>query len=147
MIIADGKVDTGVGLVVTPELTEQKFLSSPAGMTATVFVQNGVHHSYKLKNTHVEGKMFLPVLYFSGDILTEAHLHSVTGEKEKWPTYSSQSEAAHKLDNDNWLRERLGVTPPYVFSWGSIESVLDQKAGTTFVLLRYFNEAKVAGIK
>ncbi len=137
MTILDGKVDMGGGLVIEPGLTEAKFLSSPVGMAATVFVKNGVHHSYKLQNTDVQGKHFLPLLYFSDNVLTEAHLHSVAANEKNWTAYSSQTEAAHKLDNDSWLQKTLGAAPPYAFSWGSIESVLDQKGGMTFVLLRY----------
>lgn len=137
MTILDGKVDMGPGLVIEPGLTEAKFLNSPVGMAATVFVKNGVHHSYKLQNTDVEGKNFLPLLYFSGGVLTEIHLHSVAVDEKNWAAYSSQSEATHKLDNDSWLQKTLGVAPPYAFSWGAIESVLDQNGGMTFVLLRY----------
>ena len=137
MTIFDGKINAGSGLIIGPGFTEAEFLSSSAGMTAKALVKNGVHHSYKLQNIDISGKNFLPVLYFSDGELVEIHLHSVTDGERNWTKYSSQSETAHKLGNDNWLQKTFSKAPPYAFSWGAIESVLDQKGGMTFVLLRY----------
>lgn len=137
MTINEGRIDIGTGLVIEPGLTESKFLNSSVGKTATVFVKNGVYCSYKLQDTNIDGKIFLPVLYFSDGELVEVHLYVETIAGKSWATYSSQSEMAQKLKNDNWLQKVLGLTPPYIFSWGKIESVIDQKGGMAFILLRY----------
>lgn len=142
MTIAKGEIDTGAGLLIEPMLTEKVFLGSSVGMTASVFVKNGNICSYKLRNLNIEGKGFLPVLYFTNEALAEIHLHPVVNEERSWATYSLQSEMAHKLNDDNFLQKIIGTKPPYVFSWGVIESLLDEKNGTAYILVRYKKSGK-----
>lgn len=137
MTILDGKIDIGTGLVIEPRLTEAQFLSSFAGTAAMTFTQNGIYHSYKIQNMDVEGKNFLILIYFADGILTEVQLHPEFIKNNKWAAYSSKDEVDNKLSNDSWLQKTIGAAPPYVFSWGSIESVLDKKSCMTFILLRY----------
>lgn len=137
MTIRDGKVDIGHGLIVGPGFTESEFLGSPSGMAANVLIKNGVHHSYKLQNTEVVGKNFVPLLYFSTGVLTQIQLHPVAEVNESWSAYSPSSETAKKFANDSWLTKTLGEAPPYSFDWGMIESVFDANGGMTFVIFRY----------
>jgi hypothetical protein len=137
MKILNGIIDLGSDVLAEPGLLETAFLASPIGPIASVFVNSGVHHSYKLQVMNVEGKNFLPLLYFTDGKLAEIHLHSVDESKTSWEAYSPQTEAVNKLDNDNWLKQVLGSSPPYKFPWGLIESIFDQKGGMSFILFRY----------
>lgn len=137
MTILDGNILLGSDFLVTPKLTESNFLESTLGVEATIFISNGTHHSYKLKETNIEGKNFLPIIYFSENILTEIHLHLV--DQKYWDKYSEKSESLKKTMCDNWLRDILSEWPPYHYSWGSIESVFDKKMGASFILIRYSN--------
>lgn len=138
MTIIQGSLDTGEGLLIDSGLKEFQFLESPLGPVAKAFVRSGVHNSYKLPPMNIEGKLFIPVIYFRKGLITEIHLCPVGGGEMKWSVDSPKREVANKLDNDRWLTGAIGSQPPYLFPWGLIESVLDEKSGTSFVLLRFY---------
>jgi hypothetical protein len=135
--IKTGKIYTKPSISpVGPSLTREKFLSSPMGKDAKIFVNAGKSISYKSKPLSIYGVQFILVLYFSDQRLIEIHLYPLSDEKGGWASYSEANEIEKKRKNDAFLAANLGA-PPYEYPWGEIVSIFDDRSGASQVIVRF----------
>ena len=53
-----------------------------------------------------------------------------------WADWSYENEMANKKYHDTLLEENLGQ-PPYVFSWGKVASVYDERSEGSEIIITY----------
>lgn len=58
------------------------------------------------------------------------------GSVPTWENWSQERELQKKARNDRWLKKELGE-PPYVFPWGSLQSLYDPREASSYIALEY----------
>ncbi len=136
--MVDGCFRCSRTLELFPGLTEQDFLSTPEGGSASLLVKNAEFHSYRVEMCKILGRRFIVTAFFRCAVLAEAHLYPMAaGEVAAgWDSFSEARERQKKFDNDKWLELVLG-TSGRTFEWGSVESVLDPRVGASEIIIRY----------
>ena len=142
--LRDGKIDLGGGITLDPALTEETLLSE-ARNRAEPFIHNGPHKSYRLPAVELNGRPFVPVVFFSNGALTMASLawadpSRVIGD-DPWKNWSEQRERARAADDAAWLAKVLtGIgtsSDTYTFGWGIVSSGFSPQSGGASITLRY----------
>lgn len=126
----DGSIGFPSGRL-TRFLTRASFLSTALAKDAVVTVDNEPWITYDLRPENV----VLASVVFEHDRLREVRLMLVT-PADLGGEWSEADELARKSRHDTWLREQLGVGD-YRFSWGSVESIYDQRAICSQIVVRY----------
>jgi len=120
------------GVEVKPLLELSRFIASVLGKHA----KKSFQHADWLNYQAPIGDSLDAVFVFKGGVLVETRLSMRSTQESSWTTWSEAEEAKRKAGHDALLRQELG-NPPYRFSWGVVESVLDQKGGGSQIILRY----------
>ncbi|HEY6802426.1 MAG TPA: hypothetical protein VI306_02500 [Pyrinomonadaceae bacterium] len=128
----------GVDFVIHPALTREEYLSSPlAG--ARVNGGNEPYGSFTTGVLEIMGDSFLLTLNFYGSDLTSVDLFA---DDERfgtsWADWSKEKELERKRFHESWLGKVLGNDHyPYDYDWGSAESFYNEKAGFSYITVRY----------
>lgn len=124
--------------VIQPSLTREEYLSSPL---AGAPVGGGVepYSSFTAGAVEIAEHSFNLTLNFHGSVLTSLDL---TANDERfgtsWADWSKEKELERKRFHDSWLARVLGNDRyPYEYDWGSVRSVYDEKAGFSYVSIKY----------
>ena len=76
-------------------------------------------------------------LEFCGEALMRVELCNADDQYGKsWNDWSEEKELLRKRSHDEWLKRVLG-DGDYVFPWGRVVSVYDQKGGTSRIIVEY----------
>jgi len=122
-------------LLIKPNLNLQDFKNSELGKKAKKKTQFGDFESYLIEDYTIFNRTFSPVLMFAKSCISSIQFYS-EDESKGWGEYSSSDEKNKKKRNDELLQKILG-DPPYNFGWGNIESIYDQKAGYSYIIINY----------
>jgi hypothetical protein len=118
---------------------EQSFLSSTVGSTATAWVSNPPHASYRLSEPYVvDGYEFLVVVWFSASKLVSVDLSMVSGSDTSpdWDSWDAARELAVNSAQIALLLRAYG-SHPVNFSWGTISSDYDPRGGSASITIRF----------
>jgi hypothetical protein len=127
---ASGRVDFEAGHI-EPAFDKNAFLNSSLGRAAEVVVENMHYVSYRI----LPESGVAAIVYFEGAKLRSVSWQlSLSSEAER--EWTEESELERKRLHDLWLRENCG-SPPYHYSWGSLDSVYDPKGCVSDIILSY----------
>lgn len=124
--------------VIEPSLTREEYLSSPL---AGAPVGSGVepYGSFTSGTVEIAGHDFNLTLNFHGSDLTGLDL--IANDERfgtSWADWSKEKELERKRFHDSWLAKVLGNDRyPYEYDWGSVRSFYNEKAGFSYVSIRY----------
>lgn len=92
---------------------------------------------YSTKN-HIETDRVILSLYFNSiEILEIINISLVINDDiPQWENWTLDNEMNLQDTNEKWLKRLIG-NPPYDFSWGSILSKFDARAGSSYIEIRY----------
>jgi hypothetical protein len=126
-----------IDFVIHPALTREEYLQSPlAGARVS---GNEPYASFTPEALKIMGHSFLLTLNFYGSDLTSVDLYA-TDESfgTSWADWSKEKELQRKRFHESWLGKVLGNDRyPYDYDWGSVESFHNEKAGFSYITVRY----------
>ncbi|MBC8009826.1 MAG: hypothetical protein H7067_06995 [Burkholderiales bacterium] len=140
-----GRIIFDNGEVIDAHSTELAFLGSNVGRSSVVFVKNREYCSYSTPVVGVFGAQCVVVLFFREGVLMRVNI-TVCGSvddasEHEAAAFSEEELKMDKIKQDRWLICNLGGSPPYDFSWGSVESVLDKRSWSCNVVIVYAGAA------
>lgn len=135
MSLTSGEFPLSGGVCVRRGFTEDELLAAAPSAEPSVF--NGAHRSYSLPSATLEGREFIPVVYFTGGLVTMLHLFPCDSPITGWDNWSEEGVLADKKRNDDWMRRVTGQTPEYTAQWGTIGSYHDPKGGFSLISARF----------
>lgn len=141
--LSDGRIELNGGLTLDVALTEATLLDAMAG-EAKPLVHNGVHRSYLLPKTTLNGRVFRPSVFFTDGRIRSVQLTWADPEIQggsPWENFSWERERSIATADAMWLADTLGGdaarTATYSFDWGTIWSGLDERGGFSSIVVRY----------
>jgi hypothetical protein len=134
--MVEGVLSLPDGFTISRGLTKSAFLAAKKG-EAIVIVENPPFSSYKLPAIPLYGVQIILTLYFVGEVVSEIHLYPLWGITSDGWGQQTLPEAEEAKRNNNRLLEQILGTPPYVYKWGEIMSILDQKSSFGQIIIRY----------
>lgn len=76
-------------------------------------------------------------LCFYGEHLNSVHMAIVSNDfGTSWNDWSKEKELERKKAHDSWLLKNIG-NPPYVYNWGTISSVYDNKGAVSKIIINF----------
>ena len=117
--------------VITRDISRSEFLNGALGADAEVLIVNTPFATYRIRpETGVSASV-----RFRGDLL---ELVSVLFEMQNDTevNWTRERELERQAIHDSWLLEEVGP-PPYQFAWGEIESLFDEKACVSNIIIGY----------
>jgi hypothetical protein len=137
---ASGEIRFDTGESLGPALTQQAFLATPLGASASSLGASG----FSLGPRDIAGQSFVASLWFVADALRRVDLSMVQPvEATSWDDYSEDRELARKAKHDAWLEEQLGPSPWRLF-WGDAQSDWDPRGGSSNIIITYEHRPAVA---
>jgi hypothetical protein len=131
----------GLALPIGAGLSRTAFLASPLGAGAVVWVQNEPYCSFRT-DLRAGAARFAAVCWFRGSLLTHVSLYLLADDSgASWDEWSEAAERQRQQAHDAWLRAQLG-RPPYRYSWGTVESSYDPRAGASEIVVRYTGQRR-----
>ncbi len=124
------------GFEITEKTNESSFLSSEIKSQVHNLVHNGEYRSYYTEPNEVCGKVFVFRVCFEKGILMSIEL-SPASNSPSWDNVEKDVLLKEKVANDEWLKSNFSILAPANYSWGTLESVLDKKGGSSSVVMRY----------
>ena len=126
------------GVSFDPSLTHEMFSRTELYKDATPYIMNPPFRSYKIKEPiDILDKRFMLVLFFNKERLNIIQLSFCDRYKPSgWDDWYEEKEIEIKKQQDVLLKDNLG-NPPYEYQWGSLESVFDQRSGSSHIILTY----------
>lgn len=131
-------IDKTTGTVTVENLTISKvdtkssFLTKNSTLILDTF-NNNEWITYRLINF----QEVIISLIFNGEKLKQIHLVSIDPNSGgDWNSWSIESEKVRKQIHDKWLTTDL-YTQPYVYEWGKVDSVYDDKSGCSQIIIHY----------
>jgi hypothetical protein len=132
---------TGVALLlpsqtrIVPFGAESAFLSTPEGATASDFVRNAPHTSYKLCNKFDASGVTLGIIvYFLSGQLTSMKLF-VSSSAQNWNEWTEADALQQRNLLEQILMTKYGSTRN--FSWGTTAATYDPRSGSSAIVIRY----------
>lgn len=136
-MLSEGKIKADVwSFEFTRDTSERDFLSSELKSDIYKLVHNGDYRSYYTPPYEICGKKFVFRVYFESGFLVSITL-SPNNREPSWDNVENGELFKDKAENDTWLKNCFSLTAPASFTWGTIESTLDKRAGTATIVLRY----------
>ena len=121
---------------IGPRLTRADFSCSPVFDQAALLAKNEPWCSWNLKGLKLGEDLFVATLFFYGDQIKMLELANASPEfGTTWNDYSQEKELLRKKFHDQWISRNLAGRSDY--SWGTIDSVLDPRAGSSFIMITY----------
>jgi hypothetical protein len=130
-----GEISIDSELIIGPKLTETGFLKTVAGSKATVYIEHGAHKSYKLPSVKINTHSFIPIVFFDNGNLQQLQLHPIPN-KQSWLENEMLIQISMKSCTD-WFLAFTGKTGASNFPWGEMQVVEDNKAGFSFIQIKY----------
>ena len=130
-ISTDNGVITFASGIISRALSRSDFLKSPAGAGAEVLNINAVSATYRI---HPETGVIASVRFREDSLELVSLLFAM--KDDTGVSWTREREFERKAIHDKWLLEEIGP-PPYQFSWGEIESLFDEKACVSDIIVGY----------
>jgi hypothetical protein len=120
---------------IAPFGAESAFLSTPEGATASGFVRNAPHASYKLCDKfNASGVPLGIIVYFSSGQLTSMELF-VSSNAQSWNDWTEAEALQQRNLLEQILMTKYGSTRN--FSWGTTAATYDPRSGSSAIVIRY----------
>ena len=117
-------------VLLSPNMLIENFIKIP------LYNGGNIGISYSVKNPQdIDGKTFIITIYFDNQKLKEIHLSEFFNGLS-WDGWTEDNEIKKKKSHDEWLASILGEDP-YMYSWGTVESVFDKKGCVSSIIIRY----------
>ena len=117
------------------ELTKNDFINSTLFCEATEQEVNSYTH-YVLKPKDIANTIFGINLIFAPNGRILYVFLGVFETDNPWSHWSESNELRRKALHDMWLEENLG-NPPYDYSWGTVSSTYNPRAGSSTITFAY----------
>ena len=125
--------------VLSPKLSRKAFLSQDVGKQSQIVIDNAPFITYRLPLQSFYNIPCGVMLYFLNDVLTDVHLFPRWGNESSvssWSVWSLERQLYAHEKNIEFLRKIYG-SAPYIYPWGAIEAVLDEKSGSSSIIIKY----------
>ena len=131
-------------IVITHDFSREQFLSSPLFPLSSPLNQNSPWSRYSFRPITIAGEVFAADICFKSDRLYSVNLRTARPAfGESWSDWSSEKEIAAKRFHDSLLTSWFGSTRgDYLFRWGKVYSVIDNKSGSSSIGITYSAESK-----
>lgn len=116
---------------ITRDLGRANFLATPIGTAAEAIREVASSATYRIQP---ESGVIATVRFREDALEVVIILFEMVGDSEEH--WSRDRELERKAIHDKWLLAEIGP-PPYRFSWGDIESLLDEKACVSEIVVGY----------
>lgn len=118
--------------------TYQDFSKSKLYEIAKPIIINYPYRSYDINSPVLFlGELFSVRLFFNNEKLERLHICLYeTDNASSWENWSEEAEMTKLTVQDDLLTKNIG-SPPYIFEWGSIESLFDKRSGDTGIVITY----------
>ena len=127
-------------ILITAEMTRLDFEASSLGKNSKLFVKNDPWNSFHLPKIVLADKRLNVIVFFEWNRLTRVDIaFNLDLNVTTWADWSYENEMANKKYHDALLEENLGQ-PPYVFSWGKVISVYDERSEGSEIIITYAAE-------
>ena len=125
--------------VLYPAMSEDSFLASQVGSTSELLIENNNYKTYKT-NGSIGNKVNCEILlvFHKGKLEIVIMSPNWISNYTSWHNWNLDNELKKKKKNDKLLQQYLG-DPPYIYKWGNIESIYDQKSGSSEIIIKYDN--------
>jgi hypothetical protein len=121
---------------IGPKLSRTPFLQSVLAVDARTLVANEPWHSWVLKHHFICGLTFVVAVYFHAETLKWVYLSNTDPQfGTNWSDWSEEKELALKAIHDAWLDETFKSRRR--FPWGTVESVYDEKGGSSSIIFTF----------
>lgn len=135
--LVEGRVQADSwGFEVNGRTNEADLLASEIKEEIYPLVHNGDYRSYYINACEIKRKPFSLRFYFEKGRLATVNLIPAS-QNPSWENVERDVLAREKQANDIWLQEELGVSAPETYPWGTVESIIDRRAGSSAIILRY----------
>ncbi|MCG1027025.1 hypothetical protein J5S49_01810 [Virgibacillus halodenitrificans] len=115
---------------ICPYMTIEEFKST------SLYEGETIKNNYQIKDKiELKDMFFYITLFFNNNNLVQVHLTKAI-EGLTWSNWTPDLEIKKKQNHEEWLLNNFG-TPPYVYSWGTIESNMDRKGGVSSIIIKY----------
>jgi len=121
---------------ITINTSETDFLSSEIENEIHVLVSNGIYRSYYTDPFDVNGKSFIFKVYFENGDLTSLSL-APANKPISWDNIEEKELVQDKIENDKWLMSQYSIIAPAKYIWGTLESIMDKKTGSSDIVLQF----------
>ena len=127
-------------ILITAEMTRLDFETSSLGKNSKLFVKNDPWNSFHLPKIILADKRLNVIVFFEWNRLTRVNIaFNLDLNATTWADWSYENEMANKKYHDALLEENLGQ-PPYVFSWGKVASVYDERSEGSKIIITHAAE-------
>lgn len=116
---------------ITRDIVGSSFLKTPIGIGAETIKEVDPSTTYRI---FPESGVIASVRFRTGVLEMVSILFEMAGDSED--NWTRDRELVRKAVHDQWLLKELGL-PPYRFSWGDIESLFDEKACVSEIVVGY----------
>ena len=130
-ISTDSGAITFASGLITGGLSRPEFLSSPVGAGAEVRKINEPFVTYRIRP---ESGIIASIRFRENSLELVSVLFEMQDDTEA--NWTREREFKRKAVHDKWLLEEIGP-PPYQFSWGEVESLFDEKACVSDIIVGY----------
>lgn len=127
----DGVLSIRGGGTFVPKATEDEFLKSEAGARARLTMEHGAYRTYSVASEEMPAQA-----HFRDGRLWMITLARRMPDEGGWTAWSKEQELERKRLHDDLLEKALGP-PPYVYTWGKVESVYDAQDGSSSIVITY----------
>ena len=126
-----------IGAAISPSVSREVFLSTPAFKEASLIVRNEPWCSFDLPPIAQADTNLVIRVQFYGERLTEVSLsHSAPRFGNSWAEWSEERELERKAFHELWLARELRL-PQGPFRWGDVRSCYDAKGCSSYIQIRY----------
>ncbi|MEW6730176.1 MAG: hypothetical protein AB1489_02445 [Acidobacteriota bacterium] len=137
-----GELNFSNGFYAGPNLSREEFLTSTISEKAKVHVANGPYCSYQVEVSNVTTlnivEHWIVILFFYKLNLTSIKFSIMDGsEGTSWDDWDENREIEKQAFYDRWLMENFASAPPYEYSWGTVRSFYDPRAGFSGIYISY----------
>ena len=136
-MFSDGKIRADTWkFELKSDTVEEGFLSSEIKDDIHSLVSNGDYRSYYTSPYEVCGRLFAFRVFFEKGLLISVTL-SPASKVPSWDSVEKDTLLKDKEENEEWLKSSFSMAAPHEFTWGTLESVLDKKGGSSTLVIRF----------
>lgn len=135
--INNGNLKLDNGVMIGNKFTKEKFMVSKL-FNDVVKNDDYGYTWYYIKPQMICSFRFIITLLFSpnGSLNTVTLCINSSNELLTYNNYSEVRNQNNFVFHNSFLKEYVGE-PPYKYNWGTIASVIDQKSGSSHIIIRY----------
>lgn len=123
------------GNIIGPSVSLDAFCDSAFGQEASVLLDQSSYKSFSLGIRSLGGCRWSVTLYFRDDRLLRVDIAaSDPSFGTSWGDWSKEKEMCRKRRHDEWVAQTLSRAD---FHWGKVLSVYDERAGGSYISIRY----------